>query len=986
MNARNQQPVSGDGTPPIGDAERLESDEVERLRLRLAEVSSRLADSERRRLEAEANLLTSDGRFEACLDAMMDGVLINRAIRDEAGRIVDFRIVYSNEAASRISGVPHEELIDHRILDLFPGRRENGQFEAYVRVVETGEPLVRNSVKDHDVSDRSDPAGFGRDFEVSVSRLGDGYVATLHDIVARRRAEQELFRSQQMLRLVLDTIPQRVFWKDTNSVLVGCNAAFARDAGMADPADLVGKTDYDLSWREFADDYVADDKAVMSGGKAKLGYDESQTRPDGSHSWLHVSKVPLLDGDGRVVGLLGTYEDVTDRKVAEEALRESERFLTSILDNIPSMVFVKDAKTLTFVRVNRATERTLGYTSEQLVSPDSRQLGPADESDYFATMDQRVVDTGQPLEFPEEVLTTPHLGTRYMRTKKVPLFDEQGKPQFVLGISEDITELKLAEDARRDSEERYLRIIETITDYVISVRIERGRAVSVSHGPGCVAVTGYAAEELSGDPDMWFRLVVAEDREEAWDQHRRCLAGDRTGPLEYRIHRKDGAVRWVRNTPVLRLDPDGTPIAYDGVIQDITERRGLQEQLLQSQKMEGIGRLAGGVAHDFNNLLTAILGFVEMCKLDLPSDLPPDHPARLDLVEIGTAGERAAGLTRQLLTFARKQIVAPVRLDLSDLVADSLKMLQRLIGDDVEIETALEPGAGTVEADPSQIQQLLVNLTLNARDAMPEGGRLLIETAGETIDEESRPGAPGRHSRVVPAARGGRYRHRHGRGSALPPVRALLHDQGTWQGHGPRSGHLSRNREVDGRAHSRVFGARPGHDLPHLPAAESRCRGSWADAGSGDAQTNRRRDGAGSRGRAPRAPSGGARSAGPRLRRARGGGRSRGNPHRRASRTDHRCCRQRRDDARHERARAAGAALGHRPAGAGRVDVRPRGAGDPARTDCPAHRFSAEAVHARAAGPQAPRGPGRGRGWNRPAVICPTAPTVRGWPHSNRPA
>ena len=116
--------------------------------------------------------------------------------------------------------------------------------------------------------------------------------------------------------------------------------------------------------------------------------------------------------------------------------------------------------------------------------------------------------------------------------------------------------------------------------------------------------------------------------------------------------------------------------------------------------MEGIGRLAGGVAHDFNNLLTAILGYVEMCKLDLPADLPADHPARLDLDEMATAGERAAGLTRQLLTFASRQIVAPVRLDLSDLVADSLKMLQRLLGDDIEIETALEPGAGHGRGGP----------------------------------------------------------------------------------------------------------------------------------------------------------------------------------------------------------------------------------------------------------------------------------------------
>jgi signal transduction histidine kinase/ActR/RegA family two-component response regulator len=218
---------------------------------------------------------------------------------------------------------------------------------------------------------------------------------------------------------------------------------------------------------------------------------------------------------------------------------------------------------------------------------------------------------------------------------------------------------------------------------------------------------------------------------------RRILAGERIEPVEHRIRRKDGAVRWVRHTPVLRFADNGEVIAYDGLIQDITERRALQDQLLQAQKLEGIGRLAGGVAHDFNNLLTAILGYVEMCRLDLPATLPPDHPARLDLQEVAAAGERAAGLTRQLLTFASRQIVATVRLDLNALVSDSLNMIGRLLGDDVEIETALDPDCGTIQADPGQIQQLLVNLAVNARDAMPKGGRLLIETGSETVDAEA---------------------------------------------------------------------------------------------------------------------------------------------------------------------------------------------------------------------------------------------------------
>jgi PAS domain S-box-containing protein len=545
-----------------------------------------------------------------------------------------------------------------------------------------------------------------------------------------------------MFQLVLDTIPQRVFWKDTNFVFVGCNAPLAHDAGFDDPSQLIGLTDYDMAWRPSADLYRADDREILETGVAKINYEEPQVRSDGTEGWLRTSKIPLRAADGRVIGLLCTYEDITEHKRAEEALRRSESFLAGVVDNVPDMVFVKDARDLRFVLVNRAEEALLGRSREELIH--GTDLGPSTpaEVEFFEAADRQVLETGQIMDIPEERLTTIH-GLRILHTRKIPIFDEGGRPRHLLGISEDITDRKAADDALLKSEERYRHIIETITDYLFSVVVSDGRAVSTSHGPGCVAVTGYTSQEMADDTNLWLSMVVPEDREQVVDQSCRLMAGESVGAIEHRILRKDGALRWVRNTLVPRFDSSGRLVAYDGLVQDVTERRALQEQLLQAQKMEGIGRLAGGIAHDFNNLLTAILGYVEMARLDLPADLPVDHALKSDLDEIGTAGDRAASLTRQLLAFASKQIVAPVRLDLSALVADILRMLRPLLGENIVIETVLESGIGTIEADPGMIQQLLVNLSVNARDAMPDGGRLIIETAAEVVTEAYAAAHPG---------------------------------------------------------------------------------------------------------------------------------------------------------------------------------------------------------------------------------------------------
>jgi PAS domain S-box-containing protein len=289
-----------------------------------------------------------------------------------------------------------------------------------------------------------------------------------------------------------------------------------------------------------------------------------------------------------------------------------------------------------------------------------------------------------------------------------------------------------------ESEERYRRITETITDYVFTVKVQSDGRLATQHGSGSVVVTGYSPAEFADRPGLWLDMVVPADRDRVLAQIEDVVRKGAARPIEHRIVRKDGAMRFVRSTLVPEYAADGALVAYDGLLQDITQRRALEEQLVQSQKLQSIGRLAGGVAHDFNNLLTAILGNAELALMDLPED----HPAREGVGEIVKAAERAASLTRQLLSFARKQMIEPAPLDLSAVVSGSIEMLRRLLGEDIEIMAELRDGLDIVEADPGQVQQLLINLTVNARDAMPGGGRLVIETANLDVGDEYRTAHP----------------------------------------------------------------------------------------------------------------------------------------------------------------------------------------------------------------------------------------------------
>jgi PAS domain S-box-containing protein len=245
------------------------------------------------------------------------------------------------------------------------------------------------------------------------------------------------------------------------------------------------------------------------------------------------------------------------------------------------------------------------------------------------------------------------------------------------------------------------------------------------------AVFGLPDLYVPATPDEFFELVHPDDRQLVARAATAARSAGTGYEVEFRLLREDGSQRWVSSRAQMVTDAANTPVRLLGVSSDISERKSLEAQLRQSQKMDAVGQLAGGVAHDFNNILTAILGYSNL----VIETLEASDPRHRDLVQVLTAGERAAGLTRQLLAFSRKQILQPTTVDLNALVSGMRPMLSRLIGEHVDLVPSLAPGLGVVRADLGQFEQVLMNLVVNARDAMPAGGRLTVETANVELDQ-----------------------------------------------------------------------------------------------------------------------------------------------------------------------------------------------------------------------------------------------------------
>ena len=626
-------------------------------------------------------------------------------------------------------------------------------------------------------------AGAVQHFEARIAPvLGTQAVAFIRDITDRKRAEEELFASREMLRTILDTIPQRVFWKDTQSVYLGCNQLVAEDFGLAASAEIVGKTDFETDAKEIAELYRrADDQQVLRSDQPKLNYEEPQKRSDGAQRWLRTSKVPLHDASGRVIGVLGTYEDITERKQTEALHAGQNRVLEMIIAGVPLLeVLTRLAQIMeslshgmlcTVLLVDPDGQRLRSYVAPSLPDEFSQAVDGLPIGEGFgscgtaAARKAPVVVTdarGHPLwaryaEFVERFgvracWSIPIMSSGETLLGTFAMYFQQPRSPTVadlrlINVASHLAGLAIqrshAEKALRRAEDKYRNIFENALDGIFQITPE-GRILEAN--PAFARMFGFesAGALIASVTHVGEQLCVLPARYAEFVQALQTKGVVQRWELPMR-HRNEQAL-WVSLDARLACAADGQTLCYEGIAKDITERKRLEPLFLQTQKMEAFGQLAGGVAHDFNNLLTVILGNLSMIRL---GDLPPEH-RQASLDDCFRAAERAANLTSQLLTFSRRNRIEPRDLDLNEVVLNVAKILRRLIGEHIVLEMHPASGDVHVRADSGMMEQAVTHLALNSRDAMLGGGTLRIAITAVDRDVASLgPASRGRPGRFV---------------------------------------------------------------------------------------------------------------------------------------------------------------------------------------------------------------------------------------------
>jgi PAS domain S-box-containing protein len=578
---------------------------------------------------------------------------------------------------------------------------------------------------------RSDGSEIPVELAITAIRSGPTTIFTgvLRDITARKHAEAIRAR----LAAIVDFSDDAIVSLDLDDTILTWNGGAQRLYGYT-ASEMIGRSRQLLVPAGKSAELVP---IMAKGARGEAGepFETQRIRKNGSVVDVSIVISPMTDLAGRITSVSTIARDITERRQAEAATRGERDRAQQYLDTAEVILLSLDQEGR-ITLVNRYACALLGWTCDDLIGrPFIDTCIPARIRDEIRRK------LGDVLAGPDSSIVVAPIVTksgeeRLIEWRNTLLKDDEGHVTGTLSSGTDVTERTSAVEALRQAEERMRFALQHANvgiwdmDYTSGV-LRWSDAMEAQYGlqPGTFNKTF----------EGFVERIHPDDRASLLETVGKAMTSGTDFTVLNRAVWPDGTVRWLSGAGRILLDDHGVPVRGVGISQDITERRMLEKQYQQAQKMEAIGRLAAGVAHDFNNLLTVILGFCEL----LLADLDPGDARQEDIGEIQKAGTRAAGLTRQLLAFSRKEIIEPTLLDLNVIVADIRVLIERLIGEDVKVVLGVGRALALVKADRGQVEQIILNLAVNARDAMLKGGTLTIETANVAFDEEGAKGHVG---------------------------------------------------------------------------------------------------------------------------------------------------------------------------------------------------------------------------------------------------
>jgi len=679
-------------------------------------------EEESRKLMAAVEILqASEERYKGFFENSTDMVFT----LDLEGNFTDV-----NSAAELLTGYTKAELYSMNFKEYISPEAHEEIFQIFRRISVSGEPVQDFPVQ---ITDKNGSTKYFETSVIPLKKSGEivGFQGTSRDVTERVEAIRQLQESEEKYRTILDSVDEGYFEVDLEGNFTYMSNWLRRESDRP-PDRLMGMNYGEYMPPETKEKIFRAFNQVFKTGKPATKIDADIITSSGRPRTVELSASLMTDRDGNPVGFRGVSRDVTERKRTEEALRESEEKYRTILESIEDGYYEVDlAGDFTFF--NDAMCRILGYPRDELMGMNNRDYMDKETAKKVYQTFNNVYKTGEPSKGVDWEFISKEGTERHVEASVSLIKDERGQPAGFRGILRDVTERKQAEALIRESEEKHRNILESLEEAYFEVDLEGNYTFC---NDSLTKILGYSRDELMGMNKRDVMLPkTALEIDEVFTQI--LETGKSFGKDFYEIVRKDGTHAFHGMTASLMRDKNGRPIGFRGLAKDITELRMTEEEnkklearLIQAQKMEAIGTLAGGIAHNFNNLLMGIQGNASLMLLDIS----PDSPYYPNLKNIEKQVQSGAKLTRQLLGYAREGRYEVKPIDLNRLIeetADTFATTRK----DITVHQDLAGNLFGVVAEQGQLEQVLLNLYVNAADAMPGGGKLFLSTKNVTHED-----------------------------------------------------------------------------------------------------------------------------------------------------------------------------------------------------------------------------------------------------------